>query len=144
MDNQATLFNAKSVQEPRRGKHGPREWYMNFGGWFSHPQEDIDTFVRLPRWRQKEILTTQAAFKKDPTLRAFAIHDIRTGEIPGQNVYEAPEGLYLKHEGPPASVKYDIPDGITLTAAKKFGGRKLRNEAELMTPEERRELGYLF
>lgn len=142
--NQPGLFEV-SFKEPRRvrgSKSGPREWYMNFGGWFAHPQEDIDVFVRLPKWRQREILTNQAAFKADPTLQAFEIHDIRTGKpIPGQNVYHPPEGIYVSHQGPPRSAKYDIPDGIPLRVAKKFGGTKLRDAID---EAERKELGYLF
>jgi len=117
---------------------------VSFAGWFAHPQDDIDIFVRLPKWRQREILTTQAAFRKDPTLIAFPIHDVKVGPLPGQNVYQPPEGVYLRYEGPPNSVKYDIPDGIPLNIARKFGSHKLRDEAEKLTPAERKELGYLF
>jgi hypothetical protein len=142
--NQPGLFEV-SYKEPRRvrgSKSGPREHYMNFGGWFSHPQEDIDTFVRLPRWRQKEILTTQAAIRRDPTLRAFEIHDPSAGKpYPNQNVYELPEGIYLSHQGPPNSVKYNVPDGVTLTVLKKFGSPALRDAVD---EHERKELGYLI
>ena len=119
---QPGLFEV-SYKEPRRvrgSKSGPREWYVSFAGWFAHPQDDIDIFVRLPKWRQREILTTQAAFRKDPTLIAFPIHDVKVGPLPGQNVYQPPEGVYLRYEGPPNSVKYDIPDGIPLNIARKF------------------------
>lgn len=139
---QGDLF--KSAQEPRRGKNGPREWYMNWGGWFAHPTDDIDVFVRLPKWRQQEIITTGRAFRNDPALQAFEIHDIKTGPIPGQKLYTPPEGLYIKHDGPPASVKYDVPDDIPFFAAKRLGGRQLRAEAEKLSPQERKELGYLF
>jgi hypothetical protein len=147
MSDQPGLFDV-SYKEPRRvrgTKSGPREWYLNFGGWFAHPQEDIDVFVRLPRWRQREIRATRAAFHTDPTLISSTIQDVRTGKpIPGQNVYAPPEGLYLSYQGPPNSVKYDIPDGISLDIARKFGSHKLRDEAEKLTSAERKELGYLF
>jgi len=144
--SQPGLFDV-SYKEPRRArgtKSGPREWYVNFGGWFPHPHDDIDIFVRLPRWRQREILSTQAAFHRDPTLIASPVHDVKTGVLPGQNVYCPPEGIYLSIQGPPNSVKYDIPDGISFEVAKKFGSRKLRDEADRLTVAERRELGYLF
>lgn len=141
--SQGDLF--KTAQEPRRGKNGPREHYMSFAGWFAHPQEDIDVFVRLPKWRQQEILTTQRAFRADPTLVAFEVHDIKTGKaIPGQNVYQPPEGIYIKHDGPPPAVKYNVLDDIPFYVAKRHGGRKLRAEAEKLSPQERKELGYLF
>lgn len=140
---QESLF--KSTQEPRRGKHGPREWYMNFGGWFAHPREDPDVFYRLPKWRQEEILATMQAFQTDLTLIAFEIHDPSTGKaVPGQNLYKPPAHLYQRHEGAPSSVKYNIPNGIPLRVARKLGGRALAFEIEDLTPDERRELGYLF
>jgi hypothetical protein len=142
--DQPGLFDLSiKAQEPRRKeKGGCREWYMNFGGWFAHPQEDIDVFVRLPRWRQKELLSTQAAFRRDPTLQASEIYDPRTRKLyPDQNIYKPPEGIYVSHQGPPNSVKYNVPDGITLSVVKKFGSSSLRDAAE---EAERKELGYLF
>lgn len=142
--NQATLFEV-SFKEPKRArgtKSGARELYMNFGGWFAHPQEDIDVFVRLPRWRQREILTTQAAFKADPTLQASEIQDPSTGKpYPNQNVYEPPKGLYQTIIGPPNCVQFNVPDGIPLRVVKKFGSVNLRESVE---EYERKEFGYLF
>ena len=120
----------------------PREYYVNFAGLFPHPTEDIDLFIRLPEWRKREILTTEAAFKKDPTLQAFEIHDLRTGKpYPGQHFYKPPADLYQSIQGPPNSIKYNIPDGVTLTVARKYGARGLRDAVD---EYERRELGYLF
>lgn len=128
---------------PKRQKtSGPREWYVNWAGLFAHPTEDIDMFVRLPKWRQREILATQAAFKKDPTLQASKIHNIVLGKsYPGQNVFEPSEDTYKVIQGPPNSIKYNVPDGISLRVVKKFGSTGLRDAVDA---HERKELGYLF
>jgi hypothetical protein len=129
---------------PRSSK-GPREHYMNWGGWFAHPKEDPDVFYRLPKWRQEEILATMQAFQDDPTLVAFEVHDPATGKaIPGQNVYRPPTHLHQKHEGPPRSFRYNVPNGIPLRIVRAIGMVKLAIEIEDLTPDERRELGYLL
>ena len=147
-ERQAGLFTrdvAPLYPRKKAKSSGPREHYVNWGGLFAHPTEDIDVFVRLPRWRQREILSTQAAFKKDPTLQAYELHDMRTGKVcPSQNVFAPPERLYQSIKGQPNSVKYNVPDGIPLSYVKKFGSTLIKEEIDRMDKMERQELGYLF
>ena len=112
---------------------------MVWAGWFAHPQEDIDVFVRLPKWRQKEILTTRNAFRKDSALQSFEMHDLN-GRIPGQDLYEPPANLYQSIAGPPNSIKYNIPEGIPLELVKRLGSRGVKDELDKLTDGERREL----
>jgi len=125
---------------PRRiRKDLSREHYMAWAGWFAHPQEDIDVFVRLPKWRQQEILATRNAFRKDPTLQSSELHDV-TGRVPDQEVYTAPVNLYQSILGPPNSIKYNVPDGIPLELVKRLGSRSIKDELDRLTESERREL----
>jgi hypothetical protein len=75
----------------QRGRSGmPREYFLNFGGWFAHPYEDQDVFARLPKWRQDEILEAARVSREHPEAVAFEIYDIATGRpYPGQVLMEA-------------------------------------------------------
>lgn len=70
----------------QRGRSGlPREIFMNCGGWFAHPYEDRDVFVRLPKWRQDEILEAARVSREHPEAVAYEIYDPSTGKpYPGQ------------------------------------------------------------
>lgn len=66
---------------------GPREWYMNWGGWFAEPNVDPDVFHRLPVVRQKEIVANRKLFDDNPGLRAIACVNLATClPYPGQKI----------------------------------------------------------
>ena len=135
----------KEPKRPTGKKSGPRAWYMNWGGLFPHPTLDPEGMAVLPEHRRREILYVTQAFADDPTLQATEYHDPSTGKpYPGQNVFKAPEGLYYDPPVIPHSIRYNIPDGIPLRIVRHYGSFSLRFEIEDLTPEERRELRYLF
>lgn len=87
----------------QRGRAGlPREMFMNCGGWFAHPTEDRDVFVRLPKWRQEEILEAARVSREHPEAVAYEIHDVATGlPYPGQVLMEK----FTARSNQPAPVK---------------------------------------
>ena len=97
----------------------PREYYMNFGGFFPDPDEEPELFASLPAWRRVEFLATRNLFRTVPGVQAFAILDPSTGKpYPGQILAED----YVRYDNIekqkpaelPNSIKFDIPNGIPL------------------------------
>jgi hypothetical protein len=107
---------------PRGKKSGPRQWYMNSGGWFAHPELDIEAFRDLPAWRQREILECQRIFRDVPGVQAYEIIEAGTWK-PYSNQKLAADCCRKSSEAvlpsiPPA-VKYFIPNGISLTEFRR-------------------------
>src|SRR5579863_375262 len=108
---------------PKGKGKGPRQWYMNSGGWFPHPELDIEGFNDLPKWRQREILETRRIFRDIPGVQAYEIIDPSTMKpYPNQKLaadyYQKLPAVETLPPIPPAA-KFVIPNGISLAEFRR-------------------------
>lgn len=113
----------KENAAPRGKKSGPRQWYVNFGGWAPHPQLDIEAFNVLPPRRQREMLECQRIFREVPDVRAYEIIDLKTGKpYPDQKLasdYYQKTPNTEKLSAIPLTVKFTIPNGVSLAEFRR-------------------------
>jgi hypothetical protein len=96
-----------------------REMYMNWGGWMADSEADKDVFVRLPGWRQKEILESRKLFTDIPDLKAYETFNPTTRlPYPGQKLArdfaKQQKAFEESLSAVPEAYKFTVPDGISL------------------------------